>query len=625
MKQTQVTQRRYIKGLDGLRAIAVLGVIIFHLFPVQMIGGWLGVPLFFVLSGYLITDLLIQEFNTYQKIDLKSFYRRRIRRLYPALLAMLLITASMISVFAPELLYNLRAILLTNLTYTYNFWAIGHGGSYFEQFGGQSPFTHLWSLAIEGQFYFLWPFVVWGMLKFGWRRRWIALLLGILALGSAGLMAILYAPDAINRAYYGTDTRVFAILIGAVVAFIWPTQNLPTISERVLPAWQLGNWLAFGLLWIGLLGLDGQWFGTYYGGMFAFTVLTAIVIAMVVHPQSPLHRSLEGPILQYLGTRSYSIYLYQLPVFVLYEKLVPQFQPNIWHALAQLTIVLLLSEWSYQFVERKFRKGWTLKQIVYWLTASRPRFLGALSATLLVLAFTGVGLASERAGQATPKTGLQKRLDQNQARIDAQNKAAERAVKQQAAAKPPRSEMDEAIEKLTAEQKSTIQAFGLDAKTFVAFQDKSVTAIGDSVMLDVAPYLQDLNEKVYVDGQVGRQAYEAPDLIATYKQSDRLAPNVLIALGTNGTINQADVEEILSLAGKKHHVYWVNNHVPTRPWEQDNNTLLQQLADKHDNLTLIDWQAVSQSHPEWFAEDQIHQGATGNRVYSRIVAEAMTQ
>ena len=152
MGQNSSNKPRYITGFDGLRAIAVIGVIVFHLWPEHLVGGWLGVPLFFVLSGYLITDLLIQEFDRNGRIDLLGFYRRRIKRLYPALVVMLFATATMIGLFARDLLYNLRAIILTNMTYVYNIWATKHGDSYFDSWGGASPFTHLWSLSIEGQF-----------------------------------------------------------------------------------------------------------------------------------------------------------------------------------------------------------------------------------------------------------------------------------------------------------------------------------------------------------------------------------------------------------------------------------------------------------------------------------------
>ncbi|MFR8085814.1 MAG: acyltransferase family protein, partial [Leuconostoc gelidum] len=166
-------KRRYITGFDGLRAIAVIGVILFHLMPTKIIGGWLGVPLFFVLSGYLITDLLIQEYDNTQFIAPIKFYIRRLKRLYPALVCMLLISTTIILLFDQQLIYNLRHVLITNLGYVYNFWAINNGQSYFQQFGGASPFTHLWSLSIEGQFYFVWPFVVWGVLKLRIKKRYI--------------------------------------------------------------------------------------------------------------------------------------------------------------------------------------------------------------------------------------------------------------------------------------------------------------------------------------------------------------------------------------------------------------------------------------------------------------------
>ena len=317
----QMKERRYITGLDGLRAIAVLGVISFHVMPTKIVGGWLGVPLFFVLSGYLITDLLIQEYDSKQYIAPVKFYLRRLKRLYPALVGMLVVTTTIILLFDKQLIFNLRYILITNLTYVYNFWAINNGQSYFQQFGGASPFTHLWSLSIEGQFYLVWPFVVWAVLKLNIKRLYMSVFLFLMSIASAILMMILYQPDAINRAYYGTDTRLFALLLGASLAFIWPSSHLrQTVTKKTKKRLNVTGSIALVLTVCGLLWLDGQNSATYYGLMYFFTLVITVLIAIIVHPSSWLSKGFNNRLLNYIGTRSYSIYIYQLPVFVFMKK-----------------------------------------------------------------------------------------------------------------------------------------------------------------------------------------------------------------------------------------------------------------------------------------------------------------
>lgn len=607
--------RRYIRGFDGLRALAVIGVIIFHLWPLQLPGGWLGVPLFFVLSGYLITDLLIQEFDQSGTIARWGFYKRRLWRLYPALVGMLLVTSFVIILFVPDLLYHLRETVLTNLAYVYNFWAIDHGTSYFQQFGGQMPFTHLWSLSIEGQFYLIWPFVVWGVLKLRWSRRFVATGLLLLALGSAGLMAYFYDASAINRVYYGTDTRMFAILLGTSLAFVWPSNQ----AQVKWPDWLA--WSVLGAVVALFAALDGAWIGTYFGGMLLATFVMAALVAVVVPEKSSLVPFLETPALKYLGLRSYSIYLYQLPVFVFYEKLVPNFTPTFGNGLVEMLLVLAISELSYRLIEQPLRRGGTVKQGVYWLTANRLRFVSVLTVGLFLMAVVTTGLTKAKAGQAAPKTTLEKQLTANQAAVQAANAAAEKA--QHRPQTQTSSTSSSTTIKLNPAQQTLAKEFDLTPVEFNTISKAPLMAIGDSVLLDVAPDLQRVNRTAVVDAQVGRQVQDAIDVLKTDAKQGRIAPNLLVVLGTNGTIKPQQLDEIMHLVGPKIQVYWMNNHVPTQPWQNSNNALLAKSSYK--NLHVIDWEALAQQHANWFADDQVHQGARGNHNYVRLLAEKMTE
>jgi peptidoglycan/LPS O-acetylase OafA/YrhL len=609
-------KRRYITGFDGLRALAVCGVILFHLLPTKIVGGWLGVPLFFVISGYLITDILIQEYDKTATIAAVKFYIRRLKRLYPALVMMLLMTTTVILAFDQRLIYNLRQVILTNLTYVYNFWAIGHGQSYFQQFGGESPFTHLWSLSIEGQFYLVWPFVVWFILKKEYKRLNVALgLLGV-SFVSALLMAILYSPANINRVYYGTDTRVFAILLGTALAFVWPSNKLSAKIEDKSRLYlnSIGT-AALVILIAGMIWVNGQFTSTYYGLMYLFTVDVAILVAITAHPASWYSRLLDNKVLNYLGTRSYSIYLYQLPVFVFYEKFVSNYKPTFVNLVIEVILVLVLSELSYRYIENVIRRDGKLHQFWHWLMHSRNRFFLFITPALLLLLFVGHGLADKKAALPQPKTRLQKQLTKNQAEVAKRNKIAEKAASSSSAQSATKNA------KLSEADQKIVTDYGLQANAYLAFKNMQFTAIGDSVMLDAAPYLQEVDPNMHVDAEVGRQAYQTPDIIDGMAHSGKLAPNILMGLGTNGEVKRPDLDRMMRTFGAKRQVYWMNNFVQSKPWQNSNNDMLATAQKDYKNLHVIDWFSLAKQHIDWFADDGVHQGPTGDRNYVRLLVE----
>ena len=246
---------RYITGFDGIRSLAVIGVILYHLLPTQMRGGYLGVPVFFVVSGYLITDLLLQEWKQTGRIEIKQFYYRRMKRLYPALVTMLVGASAYITLFQRNLLNNLRGNVISSLFYVNNWWQINHGMSYFDRFSGESPFTHIWSLAVETQNYIFWPIIFVLLMKLVKNKGKVFLGIVAAALVSAILMAVLYVPGQDpTRVYYGTDTRLFSILLGGALAFIWPSTRLkpqiPSQAKRILNGIGLGSLLFLVILYL---------------------------------------------------------------------------------------------------------------------------------------------------------------------------------------------------------------------------------------------------------------------------------------------------------------------------------------------------------------------------------------
>ncbi|QBO35205.1 acetyltransferase [Periweissella cryptocerci] len=617
--------RRYISGFDGVRAIAVLAVILYHIFPNALPGGYLGVPIFFVVSGYLITDLLRQELANTNKINLRSFYERRIKRLYPALLVMLVLTAAYITLFDRGALLGLRATILTNLVYVYNFWEINHGQSYFQQFTAPSPFTHLWSLSIEGQFYLVWPVLVWLLAKFKLRASNIFKGLMILAFVSAALMALKYNPENINRVYYGTDTRLFTIIFGAALAYIWPSthlsETLNATSKKFL------NYLSFGALGLILLGffvLNGQASLTYYGGMFVFGFVAMIFVGTIAHPSAFLAKPLSNRVFRWIGTRSYGIYLYQYPVLVFFEHAVPNYQSHhILYGLVELIIIGVISELSYRYLERPLQHINVAKtKTVYGRFMHNDRHvLIATGVAIVVIAIFSFGLFQPQAA-----TGYQSPLQVQLAKREREAKRANKVVTEAQAAKlkQPKSktkkEATTAPTKthLSAKQRRIARTYNLSYPAAQTLVNTQITAIGDSMLINVGPSLQKIVPTV-IDGQIGRQPGVAPDLLHQRK----LMPNILVMLGTNGLVNQLTIDQVMKLAGTKRQVFWVNNFVANKSWIAPNVKIL---AKQHQaNFHLINWHALVRTHQDWLGPDGIHPNTVGDIHLTNLIASEVAR
>lgn len=601
------TKRRHITGVDGLRAIAVIGVIIYHLMPSVIQGGFLGVPIFLLISGYFVTCQLVVEYDQTNRINFFHFYHKRFKKLYPTLIAMLVATTAYITLFQKTLLTNIRSTIWTNLLWVYNWWEIGHGQSYFDRFAGESPFTHLWTLGVEVQFYVLWPMIlVILMMMFYQRRhlaRWVVLLLAVL---SAIEMAVLYNPTSLNRVYYGTDTRAFSLMLGAFLGLIWPIGHLrPNIDRAWSSALDFLGILTLLVTIFGFFTLSGQDAATYRGAMFGYSFLGMILLATVVHPGAHINRILTNRLFTWLGKRSYGIYVYQFPVMIFYEKVVQVGNHPLIHGIIQIVIIMGISELSYRYFEqplanydwrnlgRSIRALFDRQQLRRWLVVG-PAII------LLGIAIYGLCIPAPKA----QPTAVQKRITQNAKTTAKRNQAI-------AAGKTPQVNVD---------SNSVKQKYGLTAAQVKQLQKLKITAVGDSVMVDASQSIQQLMPLAYVDGQVGRQGNDTPTVLKTLASQGRLADIVVLNLGTNGPISDHAMNEMLSIIGSKRQVYWVTAHVPTRSWQDSVNDQIKKVAKNHKNVHLVDWYQLSKDHGDWFASDQVHMQQNGNVQFTRLIA-----
>lgn len=572
----------HIAGLDGLRALAVLAVIGYHFIPGAFRGGYVGVDVFFVISGFLITGLLVRERAQTGAILLGSFWVRRARRLLPALVLVVLGCSAAAFLVGGDVLVGLGTQLLGAATFSSNWLSIARGSSYF---GTTSPelFRNLWSLAVEEQFYLLWPLAL--LLVRLLRRRWMRVALAAaVATASAVSMALLAGSDP-TRVYYGTDTHSFGLALGAALAFLLEGAFLGRapgggFARRVLPI--VGALGAGGIIAFALLMPDDGSFVTH-GGLAIVAGLTALVIAGVATGGSWLGRALDVAALRWIGQRSYGLYLWHWPVLVLFAAALPLSTPWWIAPACALVVTVGAAGLSYRFVEVPVRR-YGLRGAAASL---RPRPLLVRTAAGAGALFLGVALALTGAGVAVapPKTEAELAIE-----------AGQQAVADAAAHPRPTP---------TATPEPT--AVPTAAATPEPASGDQIYAIGDSVMLAAAPELQAAFPGIAIDAEVSRPLGNAPAIVQSIVDSGALRPILIVGLGTNGPIREGDLFRIVDIVGPETRIVVVNAQAP-RDWIPGVNAAIADFATKERNVELADWHDTIAPRIDELNEDQIHPG-----------------
>lgn len=612
-------KRKYIKGIDGLRAIAVIGVILYHLMPQSVPGGFLGVPLFFVISGYLMTDILLFEWEKRQKIKIRDFYFRRVKRIYPSLLVLFIVTGSIFPFISKKYLLNFKEIITSSIFNVNNWWQIANGFSYFDRFSNESPFTHLWSLSIEGQFYIVWPIILAILLyKLKDYKKINQIILFITGL-SAVLMMAFYTPESINRIYYGTDTRLFSVMMGSSLAFI-----LRIYREQIesIDFWKKLTTFIVGLvLIIGSLFLfSDSGFFVYRGGMFLFSVISMVVLGLVIEEEK-FSGALTNPIIRWIGSRSYEIYLWQLPVMVVYTDQLKWDGTNaLLHGVIQLTIIGVLSELTCRLINKIRRMG-NVKEL--WVIG-KSYFQKNIPALVIFLLFLGTfiyGVAVSPSGKMDSAVALQKKLEKNKQAVEQHNKqlasSSSEPKKTSGSTNTTSSTTQETTTSSTTES-SKEEASDLSPSQKEKIAKVSLGAIGDSVLLSAAPELQTYFPHSHIDAEVGRQLVDSQKVFDKLDKDKQLGDVVLVVLGTNGSFKESDIDKIMQTIGDR-QVFFVNTLVD-RPWQASVNGTLAKSTKKYKNAHLIDWKSYAVGHREWFDEDGIHLVPEGGEKFSELVA-----
>ncbi|MQS88447.1 acyltransferase family protein [Companilactobacillus mishanensis] len=625
-------KRRYIGGFDGLRTLGVIGVIMYHLNPTLFSGGYLGVPIFFLISGYLITDHFFNTVDAGGEFSLGGFYVNRIKRLYPGLLFVLLASGAYIVLFLKDLLYHLDQIFVTNVLNVYNWWQIFNGQSYFERFANnESPFTHLWTLSIEGQFYIVWPILLLLFIKFGVRKSRIFWFAMIVSIASAILMALLYQPGVDpSRVYYGTDTRLFSILLGCGLAIVWPAEKLKhgvMKSDKI--KLNIVGLLSFALMIFMIFTVKDSSPFLYRGGMFIFSVVTCIFIGVVAHPDAVWNKVLSNKLFHYVGSRSYGLYLYQFPVMIFFESKFKDIANHpILYPVIEVVIIFLVTEFSYRFVERPLSHAkWSDFKHFFTSSSAMSRILAIIIAAICITGGYGVVKATTAPKPKANDSQLAQQIKKNtQTNSKRKQKAIDNLKKNKNDSEGLYSAANTAKYKKLAKShpvNKDFEKYGLSQVDLQRLRDVKMTGVGDSVMADGLNNFNKLFDEnnVVIDAAVSRQLDQSIDILQKYKDQGALAPNVLIGLGTNGPFSSEQLDQVMHLVGPKTHVFWINTFVPSRPWEKSVNELLANSTKKYKNLSIIDWNGYAQGHKDWFYDDNVHPNPDGSMYYSSFVAK----
>jgi peptidoglycan/LPS O-acetylase OafA/YrhL len=611
----------------------VLAVLVFHAGVAAgagwLPGGFLGVDVFFVLSGYLISSLLLREFSRRGRIDLGRFYLGRARRLLPALLLVLLGTSVLALTVARDAAERFRADALASLGYVTNWWYVGHSQSYFESVGRAPLLQHLWSLAVEEQFYLLWPLVLWVVLhRFGRRG------LGVVAVGGALASTVLMAALAVahdlpasgdaSRLYFGTDTHGAALLVGAALATVWRpdafTLSVPRSVGRVLSGALLGSSAALLACFVRLDPSSGF---LYRGGFLLVALLSAVVIATASHPATVASGMLSGRVLRWTGERSYGIYLWHWPIFLVTRPGIDVPYSGATALALSFGLTFALAELSYRFVELPVRRG----AVAHAWRAAREQGRGALVRRVAVpgvaltasLALLGAALAQ------VPDVGADSYLGGVTA-VGAEPLVPLTGARAAAALLPT---VPSLLAKLSTDvgvppslSRPARSTRRVTAPRLVPVNVGPATAVGDSVLLGARAGVGRAVPGVVVDAVVSRQPDGIFARVLARRAVGALAPVVIVSAGTNGLVTRPELSGLLGSLRDRRRVVLLTVHVP-KVWMDETNGNIYAMARLYPNVRVADWSSASIGHRDWFVADGTHLTPVGINAYAAVIAGAL--
>ncbi len=624
-------------GLDGVRAIAVLAVLVFHANESWLPGGFLGVDVFFTLSGFLITSLLLTEVEAAGGIHLGRFYQRRAKRLVPALVLVLVATSLLAMTVAQDAAARVREDILASAFYVTNWWYVLHGTSYFEATGRPPLLQHLWSLAVEEQFYLAWPLLVYGLWRLG-RVRAVRIGAVVGALGSTALMGWIAVRHGIpgatdsGRVYFGTDTHAMTLLVGAALATFWKQGGvISALTPKGLQVISRAGLLALATLAALFWFVDPLSPGLYRGGFLVVAVVTAVVVASAAVSGTTFARGLARQPLRWIGDRSYGIYLWHWPIFMVLRPGVDLAAQGWTVQVARFGLTFLVAELSYRFVEMPVRRGAVGRIWAGWRESSR---IGPATRVRLALATTaGLVLALGAGLSAAQEPTLEDALA-GVTSVGADSLTAVPAppkIPAPTTGAPSRTGSSPVWTARSAYAGPSIPPDSEPPAAPPEHADRgttklSTTAVGDSVMVAASKALNAQIPRMTVDADISRQAGTVFDRIRERKKLGRLGDVVVIGAGTNGKIKASELISLLNLLKDRERVVLVTCHAD-RSWIAKSNASIMKAAGlfADGNVRVADWDDYATHHPGLLWSDGIHPKGEGTTAYAKLIRTAIRQ
>ena len=592
---------KYLPSIDSLRALAVLAVIIYHVDVNYLPGGFLGVDLFFVLSGYLISSLIIKEYRKTGSLNLYNFYIRRARRLLPAVYFMITVGLVVMVLFNEVLLRKSHLDAIFGYIYSSNWWYIFHKLDYFDSFGAQSPFKHLWSLAIEEQFYMIFPllFLLVNRKKkskdgtYKLNKNFLYVVLGLI-LVSLIAHILLFDINNISRIYFGTDTRAFSLLVGVVGAILYPMERLHdkvTLQQNMI--YSVVSLASIATLITVMIYTSEYNTWLYRGGFLLVAILGLIVIISSGKQHTLMSRLLSFKPVVFIGKISYSLYLWHFPVLVLTTPVSEIGNPNIIFVVLRVILTFILATASYVFVETPIRKLGFKNYINVIFKKLKKRSRKSRKVYASIVGLVSILFLMGIFGKSVPfiSTAFVKEMEANK-ETQFVNNGNNKDNNQEKSSDSNKDNKDNKEDKNNSDKKYS-----------------SVLVMGDSLTVDIGEKFQELYPGAVIDGKIGRQLYVAVEEAKSYSKYNNENSAIIFQLGTNGPFTESQIEELVKEFDKA-DIYFVNIKVP-RAWEKTVNTALKEAQEKHSNVKLIDWYSVANSTKDLFEPDRVHLNQAG--------------